>query len=59
MDRVMIDNDHVVVIDYKTGIFRNEHKKQVKEYKEILRQMGYNKVEGYLLYLSNGELISI
>ena len=59
MDRVMIDQDRVIVVDYKTGIFRPEHKIQVREYKQILQQMGYKNVEGFLLYLGNGELVSI
>ena len=59
MDRVMIDGDHVIVVDFKTGNLRHEHKKQVQEYKQILQLMGYNKVEGFLLYLGKGELVAI
>lgn len=59
MDRVMIEDDHIIVVDYKTGISRPEHKKQVQEYKMILRQMGYRLVEGFLLYLENCELVEI
>ncbi len=59
MDRVMIDGDRVIVVDYKTGILRPEHRKQVQEYKMILRQMGYRQVEGFLLYLGNGEMVAI
>jgi len=59
MDRVMIDGDHVIVVDFKTGIYRNEDKEQVLEYKEILQHMGYKKVEGYLLYIEKAELVEI
>jgi ATP-dependent exoDNAse (exonuclease V) beta subunit len=59
MDRVMIREDQAIVVDYKTGRMREEHKSQVLEYRRILRQMGYKKVEGYLLYLGNGKLISV
>lgn len=53
MDRVMIRNNKAVVIDYKTGIPRIDDKRQVTMYKEILQDMGYNPVEGYLLYLAD------
>lgn len=59
MDRVMIRNDQAIVVDYKTGWFRDEHKNQVLDYRRILRQMGYSKVEGYLLYLGSGKLIAV
>jgi ATP-dependent helicase/nuclease subunit A len=59
MDRVMIREDHAIVVDYKTGRFREEHKSQVHAYKKILKQMGYGLVEGYLLYLGNGKLVSV
>ncbi|MBR9999748.1 MAG: UvrD-helicase domain-containing protein [Cyclobacteriaceae bacterium] len=59
MDRVMIDGDHIIVVDFKTGMFRPEHGNQVSGYKQILQQMGYRKVEGFLLYLGTGELVSV
>ncbi|MCI4668441.1 MAG: UvrD-helicase domain-containing protein [Bacteroidia bacterium] len=51
-DRVMIQNDVAVVVDYKTGLPRESHQKQVQRYKDTLLQMGYRKVRGYLYYLS-------
>lgn len=51
-DRVMIQNGLAVVVDYKTGLPRESHLKQVQRYKDVLGQMGYKKVKGYLYYLS-------
>ncbi len=51
-DRVMLKDDKALVVDYKTGLPREEHQKQVMRYKEVLRQMEYKKVFGYLYYLS-------
>ena len=51
-DRVVIDGEKVTVIDYKTGIEKQEHKKQVNQYAEVLMQMGYKNIEKYLLYIN-------
>jgi len=54
-DRVVIENEKVTVIDYKTGIEKDEHIKQVNQYGEVLAQMGYKKIEKYLLYINETE----
>ncbi len=59
MDRVMIKGDQAVVVDYKTGEPVSHDEEQVVRYKKILREMGFKKVEGYLLYLENGTLNSV
>jgi len=59
MDRVMIKDDLAIVVDYKTGEKRSSDINQVKNYKNILRRMGYKKIEGYVLYLNNGELVEV
>lgn len=55
-DRVMIDGKVAIVVDYKFGT-RKEQKyyQQVKEYTNLLTQMGYQ-TEGYLYYVSLKEL---
>jgi ATP-dependent exoDNAse (exonuclease V) beta subunit len=51
-DRVLVQNGHVTLIDYKTGKQRTEHSEQVIKYAGLLREMTY-KVDGaYLLYLN-------
>lgn len=54
-DRVVIGDDKVTVIDYKTGIEKDEHIKQVNKYAEVLTQMGYNNIEKYLLYMNEAD----
>ena len=51
MDRVIIKNNKVTVVDFKTGNENENDKKQVKEYMDFLKQMNYIEVTGYLLYL--------
>ncbi len=51
-DRVMIDGESVTVVDYKFGIRIDKHYRyQVRNYLQLIRQMGYKKVEGYLWYV--------
>ena len=51
-DRVIFYPDgHIEVVDYKSGEERKSHHCQVREYMELLRQMGYPEVSGYLCYL--------
>lgn len=47
-DRVMVDGNKAVVVDFKFGKFIDDYKSQVKRYMELLKQMGYSQVEGYL-----------
>ena len=60
-DRVMIKDKNACVIDYKTGAEKEEDKRQVKKYADVLKTMGYEKVEKYLLYINdeNSDLIKI
>lgn len=56
-DRVLTLGDHAVVVDYKFGgIRRPNYRSQVSEYMELLREMGYRQVEGYLWYVELGEV---
>jgi ATP-dependent helicase/nuclease subunit A len=59
IDRLMICERRAVVVDFKTGEPVKADQKQVQEYINILRRMNFPEVEGYLLYIRTGELISI
>ncbi len=49
-DRVIREGNHMTVVDFKFGQESPKHKKQVDEYVELLKQMGYQ-AEGYIWYL--------
>ncbi len=52
-DRVMVQDNRAVVIDYKFGFKTKEsHREQIEEYATLLRQMGYTQIEGYLWYVN-------
>jgi ATP-dependent exoDNAse (exonuclease V) beta subunit len=50
-DKVIFIEDKVVVIDYKTGVPDLSHEKQIAQYCDAIRDMGYKKVEGKILYI--------
>lgn len=50
-DRVMVRNGIVVVVDYKFGEQRPEHALQVSSYCRLMREMGYQDVQGYVWYV--------
>lgn len=54
-DRVMIDKaqSKAIVLDYKFGKERKEHKEQVRKYMQAQRDLGFQHVEGYLWYAKN------
>ena len=50
-DRVVFLPGKVMVIDYKTGQPHPQYEQQVETYCSLLREMGYENVEGKLLYV--------
>jgi len=58
-DRVMTNGKEFVVVDFKFGKEREEYKKQVQQYMEILIRMGYKKVSGYLWYVVKNNVVEV
>lgn len=60
-DRVLIapDSARVIVIDYKFGQPRPSHRTQVRNYCNLMRQMGYPSVEGWLWYVVAEEVVKV
>ncbi|MBP8823634.1 MAG: hypothetical protein KBH07_08325, partial [Flavobacteriales bacterium] len=56
-DRVVKDGDMFRVLDIKTGAPAERHKEQVQGYVQLLREVEGTPVEGFLLYVRNGELV--
>lgn len=49
----------VIVIDYKTGRYDEEHFSQVRTYMQHLHNMGYPEVRGYVWYLQKGKVYRV
>lgn len=58
-DRVMLDDNEMVVVDFKFAREREEHKEQVAEYVKLLGNMGYMNVSGYLWYVYTNKVVKI
>lgn len=58
-DRVMHDGSHTIVVDFKFGAERSEHLHQVRHYMDILSQMGYTNVRGYLWYVMRDHITEV
>lgn len=58
-DRVLLKDKKAIVIDYKTGKQRKEHKTQIAQYAEVLSEMGYEEIEKYLFYVPGREVVKI
>ena len=53
-DRVMKDGNRVVVVDFKFGKMNDKYIDQVREYMQLLRNMGYSDVKGFLWFVRKG-----
>lgn len=50
-DRLVVDGNNMVIIDYKTGAKNEKHKNQLKEYAHILERMDYVIKDSILIYI--------
>jgi ATP-dependent exoDNAse (exonuclease V) beta subunit len=56
-DRIMISGKNALVVDYKTGEKKSDnYNRQVARYAKTLKETGFEKVEGYLWYVSLNEV---
>ena len=56
-DRIMFNNNQLVIIDYKTGEKDSKHIEQIVNYSNALRMMGFNNIERYLIYTNSSKKI--
>jgi ATP-dependent exoDNAse (exonuclease V) beta subunit len=58
-DRILITKEAALVIDFKTGVKRDSHVVQVKEYMTLVQTLTQLPVKGYLCYLEPTEIIAL
>ena len=56
-DRVLLSENETLVIDYKFGEPHAAHRKQMRQYVELLENMGYPRVTGRIWYVKRDEII--
>ena len=55
-DRVMTDGKEWVVIDFKFGSPKDEYHDQVREYMQLLADMGHTNIKGYLWFVYSNRI---
>ncbi len=58
-DRVMVSDEEVVVVDYKTGLQREKDIRQMQTYKDLLLELEGRPVSGFLWYIDLDEIIEV
>jgi len=60
MDRVIIDNEEITVVDFKTGEYNEDYRQQINTYKEIIKNYypGF-KIKGLLAFIENKNVIEV
>ena len=59
-DRVMINNQETIVLDYKFGEkIDKKHQKQISAYLKQIRKMGYTHPRGIIWYVNQMEIIEV
>jgi len=56
-DRIVVYPDRVVVVDFKTGQVKPEHKQQLQHYAALLKEIETKPVEGWLFYTDQMEAL--
>jgi len=56
-DKILIQENQIVVIDFKTGNLEKKHEKQVKNYGQLLTRIGYTNVKCALLYTEISDFV--
>jgi ATP-dependent exoDNAse (exonuclease V) beta subunit len=58
-DRILVKENELIVIDYKTGKEKLQHQFQISTYNSILQEMYGLEVKSYLYYTETNELVLI
>ncbi|HOH83708.1 MAG TPA: 3'-5' exonuclease, partial [Bacteroidales bacterium] len=56
-DRILFEKDKNVVVDFKTGVQKDDHKTQIDNYAAILTEINNKPTEKFLIYLHEEPLI--
>lgn len=58
-DRIIIGEDSVTIIDFKTGEVKEKYLEQMREYMQLVGQMTSLETHGYVCYLETGEIVEV
>jgi ATP-dependent exoDNAse (exonuclease V) beta subunit len=58
-DRVLLNKDSAIILDFKTGTISEKYNQQVKTYCELLNEMGIKNIKGFLVYTKSKEIVEV
>ncbi len=58
-DKIILKKEETIVLDFKTGLKKPKDLKQVKTYCEILHQMDFPNVRGFVLYTQDMDFVEV
>lgn len=58
-DKVILENDSVIICDFKTGVKKESHKMQLDEYGKLFSEMNYKTIKKYLFYTKDSQLLEL
>lgn len=58
-DRIILRDGMIIVIDFKFGKENPAHSAQVRQYKDLLGEMGYSVAEGFLWYVDQNRILTV
>jgi ATP-dependent exoDNAse (exonuclease V) beta subunit len=58
IDRLRINGNKCIVIDYKTGLPNESHHLQINQYNDMLSDIGFDVTNKYLVYIDDGFEVS-
>ena len=57
-DRVIFKNGRTTIIDFKFGEENPHYVEQVKQYRDLLVDMGYSDIEGFIWYVDKNKIVT-
>jgi ATP-dependent exoDNAse (exonuclease V) beta subunit len=55
-DRVLVDEEKTILLEFKTGEPQKRYVDQVRNYRQLLAEMGHQRIESYLVYLDSQKI---
>ena len=58
-DRVIFKGGKTIIIDFKFGEENPHYTEQVDQYRQLLEDMGYKDIEGFIWYVDNDKIVTV
>jgi ATP-dependent helicase/nuclease subunit A len=58
-DRIVLKDDRAIIVDFKFGSEKAVYLTQVGNYRNLMHEMGFKKVDAFLWYVDNNKIITV